>query len=247
MKFQDSLKLYNDNGYLIIKKYFTKNLIKNISLELNNYKKLNCRTYFDRNGKIRRHEKFYNKSKSLKILDRKIKILLNKIFKKKFTMFKDKFNLKPSNGEGFSAHYDGVFKFKINNNNFNGWYKYTDYFINVLIPIDNCNKKNGTIQLANEDKLNFHQLLKNTKKNGTPELLKSYERKLKFKHIILNEGDVCIFSNRCPHRSDKNNSNRDRRILYYTYNQKKVGNFYNIYFKDKELSKNKFKSLKGNR
>ena len=58
MKFQDSLKLYNDNGYLIIKKYFTKNLIKNISLELNNYKKLNCRTYFDRNGKIRRHEKF---------------------------------------------------------------------------------------------------------------------------------------------------------------------------------------------
>ena len=245
MKNQKNTKIYDDKGFFIIKNFFTKTLVKNISFEFKNYKKLNCKTYYDRNGKIRRHERFYNKSKTLRELDKKIKVLLKKIFKKNFIIFKDKFNLKPSKGEGFSAHYDGIFRFKIKNKNFNGWYKYTNIFINVLIPIDNCSKKNGTIQIANEDQLNFNQLFKNTKKNGTPELLKSYEKKLQFKNIILNKGDICIFSNRCPHRSDKNKSNQDRRILYYTYNQKKDGNFYNNYFRDKELSKRKFKSLIG--
>ena len=35
--------------------------------------------------------------------------------------------------------------------------------------------------------------------------------------LDLKVGDILIFSNTCPHRSKKNNSNKDRRTLYYTY------------------------------
>ena len=37
------------------------------------------------------------------------------LFEKKFTIFKDKYNAKPPKGEGFYAHYDGIFYFKNNN------------------------------------------------------------------------------------------------------------------------------------
>ena len=55
----------------------------------------------------------------------------------------------------------------------------------------------------------------------------------------LNAGDLVVFKNTCPHRSKKNKSKMNRRILYYTYLSEKFGNQYNNYFKDKELSKNK--------
>ena len=49
---------------------------------------------------------------------------------------------------------------------------------------------------------------------------------------MLNIGDIVIFSNTCPHRSKKNNSEKNRRVLYYTYT-----------FIDKEKSKNISKAL----
>ena len=71
------------------------------------------------------------------------------------------------------------------------------------------------------------------------------KRKKKFEYINLNKGDICIFSNKCAHRSNKNKSKSSRRILYYTYNKKKDGNNYNKYFLDKIKSSNKLKALSG--
>lgn len=238
-------KEYEKKGYFVVKDFFKPDHLKKISNSLLNYKKLKCEFYFDRKGKIRRLEKFYNKTTLLDLLNKKTTNLLGDIFSRKFIIFKDKYNLKPPKGEGFSAHYDGIFHFFNGKKKYNGWYKYSKEFVNVLIPFDKCNKKNGTIQLSKEHKLPFKQLLKKTQNDGTPNIKKSIETKLKFQHINLNIGDLCIFSNRCPHRSDINKSNKDRRILYYTYNLRKDGNNYYKYFLDKKRSKSKFKSLKG--
>ena len=70
-------------------------------------------------------------------------------------------------------------------------------------------------------------------------------KKIRFQNINLNKGDICLFSNRCAHRSNKNKSNSSRRILYYTYNKKKDGNNYKKYFLDKIRSSNKIKALTG--
>ena len=93
---------------------------------------------------------------------------------------------------------------------------------------------------SDEDKL------ANTKNDGTPDLQSEVENSLDFQKIILNPGDIVLFSSTCPHRSSRNNSDIDRRTIYYTYSPKKFGDNYSSYFFDKHGSQNKTsKSLSG--
>jgi len=125
-----------------------------------------------------------------------------------------------------------------------GWYEYTDNFVNVLVALDPCNKENGKIEIAKVHNGSFENLLLNTKQNGTPEILEKIKAKINFYTIELNAGDVVMFSNLCPHKSEKNNSKQSRGTLYYTYTKEKPGSFYEKYFIDKKNSKkNKSKSL----
>lgn len=236
--------LFNKNGYLKFKNEINNELINEIKSELLVFKLGNV--YKDRFGKIRRLEKFYNKTKSLKRLNQIIKKKLLKIFGEKLIIFKDKCNFKPPGGAGFTAHYDGIFYFKDKKNKKRkGWYEYSDFFINALIALDPCNKKNGTLEISKWHNKSFDELLMNTKNDGSPELKKSFEKKLKFKKINLSPGDILFFSNKSPHRSRKNFSNSSRMLLYYTY-AKASPDAYNKYFQDKLESKNKnSKSLTG--
>ena len=233
------------DGYFKIEGVLDKKEIVILSKDIKKSK--NVDTYRDRNNKIRRIERIYNKSKNL----RKINILFINLIKKylgiKVLIFKDKFNLKPPGGEGFSSHYDGVFYFiDSKNKKRKGWYEYGNIFLSVLLSLDNSNKRNGTIEIAKAHKNSFNKLLKNTKNDGTPNLLKKIEKNLKFENVNLRAGDILIFKNTCPHRSRKNTSNTSRRILYYTYLSDKFGDQYQRYFKDKLKSKNKTsKSLSG--
>ena len=238
-------KSFNTKGFVKITNVFNEQLVSDCIRNIKEAK--DVETYYDRNGFLRRIEKLYNKGQSLISLNNHIKKILASIFGFDFVIFKDKFNAKPPNGEGFFAHYDGVF-ITINESNKkeNGWYKYTDFFVNVLVALDQCNNKNGTIELSSLHTGSFEELLKNTKKNGTPDLLKSVENRLIFEPVHLEIGDIIIFSNTCPHRSSKNLSNKNRRTLYYTYTKKSEGSFYDQYFHDKKNSKNKSsKSLSG--
>ena len=235
-------KEFSKNGYFVCRKIFTKKYISELINEIN--KSNDTIKYFDNHNKLRRIERLYNKGKKLNNLNKKILLILKKIFKKDFLIFKDKFNAKPPGGEGFFAHYDGIFNFTDAKNNIrNGWYEYGDYFINVLIALDECNKDNGTLELAHAHKGNFDKLLKNTKKDGTPAITKAIESTLSFKLINLSVGDIVIFLNTCPHRSKKNNTDKNRRVLYYTYSLSKNGSKYNQYFEDKDKSKNPSKAL----
>ncbi len=236
---------FETKGFFKVKNFVDIETIKNILSEIKLSK--NVDIYYDRNDKIRRIEKIYDKGKFLKKLNNNFISFIEKYLEKKVIIFKDKFNAKPPGGEGFSAHYDGIFKFlDVNGKEKNGWYHYGDFFINVLLALDNCTEKNGTIEIANSHLGDFDSLLKNTPKDGTPNLLKDIEKKNKFKKINLNMGDLVVFKNTCPHRSDKNNSNTERRILYYTYSNFENGFQYNNYFDDKKNSKNNtVKSLTG--
>ena len=233
---------FDNDGFFIFKNFVEKKFIDQIINEIENSK--NTLKYFDNHNVLRRIEKIYDKGDNLLLLNKKISILLKEVFNKDFLIFKDKFNAKPPGGEGFFAHYDGIFHFiDSNNQKRNGWYEYGDTFINALVAIDNCNKKNGTIELAKSHEGGFQELLNNTKKDGTPALSDEIESTTDFNLINLNIGDIVVFSNKCPHRSKKNYSNKSRRIIYYTYTPEKNGFKYEEYFKDKEGSKNKSKSL----
>ncbi len=236
---------FKKNGYIKIKNFVNGKNIKRILLEIEKAKKV--KKYFDRKKRIRRIEMIYNKGKFLKELNKNLLIHLEKIFKKKYLIFKDKFNAKPPLGEGFFAHFDGVFKFKNSKGKLkNGWYEYGGEFINILVALDDCNKKNGTIQISKSINKSFNSLYLLTNKDGTPNLKKDIEEKIKFKSIEMKKGDLLIFKNTCPHRSFKNSSNKSRRTLYYTYSLAKNGDKYQKYFLDKNQSGNRTsKSLTG--
>ena len=233
---------YEQNGYLVIKKFFDQNFISKILEEITNAKQTT--KYFDNNKNLRRIEKLFDKGDKLNILNQELIKLLKNIFNESFLIFKDKFNAKPPGGEGFFAHFDGIFHF-IDENNIkrNGWYEYGDKFINILVALDPCTKQNGTLELSKSHKGDFKELLKKTKNDGTPALRKEIEDKIDFEIIEMEIGDIVIFSNTCPHRSKKNETDKNRRIIYYTYLASINGSKYESYFKDKEKSKNKSKAL----
>jgi len=233
---------YEQNGYFVIKKFFDQNFISEILEEITNAKQTT--KYFDNNKNLRRIEKLFDKGDKLNVLNQKLIKLLKNIFNESFLIFKDKFNAKPPGGEGFFAHFDGIFHF-IDENNIkrNGWYEYGNNFINILVALDPCTKQNGTLELSKSHKGGFEELLKKTKNDGTPALRKEIEDKIDFEIIEMEIGDIVIFSNTCPHRSKKNDTNKNRRIIYYTYLASINGSKYESYFKDKEKSKNKSKAL----
>lgn len=242
-------KEYDKNGYFVLKNFFNKKKINKVNSDIINLVKSDkdIDIYYDRKNRIRRVERLYDKTKDLNNINKKLIEFINKSLGKKLEIFKDKFNAKPPGGEGFSAHFDGIFYFK---NRFNkkkrGWYEYNDYFLNVLVALDRCEKNNGTIEISPSINGNFNKLYKLTKKNYTPDIDSQYEKKLFFKKINLEPGDCVFFRNTCPHRSKKNKSKTNRRTLYYTYTKIKKQDLYEKYFKDKKNSKNKTsKSLSG--
>ena len=240
--FKNLKEKFNQKGFFVYKNLFDKiflnNIVKEISLAEDTQK------YFDNNNNLRRVEKLYNKGKFLEELNLRLIELLKNIFEEDYIIFKDKFNAKPPGGDGFYAHYDGIFHFLDNKSiKRKGWYEYGDNFINVMLAIDLCNEENGALELAQSHTGEFEDLLKNTKNDGTPALKKEIEEKISFELINLDPGDVVIFSHTCPHRSKKNNTKNDRRILYYTYSLRKNGSKYNQYFEDKKKSKNSVKAL----
>ena len=120
-------KEYENFGFFKLKNVFDKIFIKKIIDEINSCKELACvkifnkdnkriirnnvDVYYDKKGSLRRMERLYDKGEALKSTNKKILNLLKEIFNYEFTIFKDKYNAKPSGGEGFFAHYDGIFKF----------------------------------------------------------------------------------------------------------------------------------------
>jgi len=178
-------------------------------------------------------------------LNSKIEDLLFEITRTKYNLFKDKINFKPPGGEGFNAHYDGVFNFTDGVAVRKGWYEYADKFVNVLIALHDFTVENGTLEVARIHEGSFEAILQNTKQDGSPDLIDDVISKCEFSPIIISKGGLVIFSNLCPHRSSPNKSSSPRGSIYFTYNEKKHGNNYDCYFMDKKKSKNQFKALTG--
>lgn len=233
-------KEYLEKGYVIIPSGMSSEIYENAFTELN--KAEGTLRYEDRNGNLRRLEKIYDKGENLLKIHSLFLDILKKTFNEEYVIFKDKYNAKPSGGEGFFAHYDSVFDWiDANGENRDGWYCYASKFINVLVAIDECSVENGCLEIAKEDKGVYKDLYQNLAKGKEKDgiISKEYEDRLEFTPVLLQPGDLVLFSDNAIHRSGKNNSDKYRRTLYYTYNLKSDGNNYQEYFDDKENTKNK--------
>lgn len=252
MRNQHELKKHmeelNNKGYTVVRGYLNNEEIKIIKTMTDRLSEEDSTVkYRDRNNALRRIEKIVNIcTENETIIMDKLRKMTEQITGEKLNIFKDKINLKPPGGEGFSAHYDGIFEFQKNfGKKEKGWYIYCEWFINAVIFIDENTQESGPLEIAYEHKGNFSELIKNTKRDGSPNLKADIEKRCNFEVLNTNAGDIAIFTNRCPHRSRVNMSNKIRRNLYLTFNKYEDGDHYNRYFNDKKYSTNKYKSLVG--
>ena len=149
---------YKNNGYIIIKNFFSKKKISSIKKEIiNNLKKKKYKFYYEKINKInklRRIEKIsdfsINTKKLIKSRDviNTLKILENN----KYVLFKDKLNFKFPGGKGFLPHIDGHFFWEDENKKYNiGCKKYSENFVNLVIPLEKTNKKNGCLLISKKN------------------------------------------------------------------------------------------------
>ena len=132
------------------------------------------------------------------------------------TLFKEKVNFKMPGGDGFKPHQDSQA----------GWDAYADFFISVLVSIDEATVENGCLQIcAGHHKRGLFQ--------SWEPLTEMDMEGMEFKHLPTKPGDLVFFDCYAPHASDPNLTDKTRRIYYATYNRKSAGDHMARYYADK--------------
>jgi 2-aminoethylphosphonate dioxygenase len=135
------------------------------------------------------------------------------------TLFKEKVNFKMAGGDGFKPHQDSQA----------GWDAYADFFISVLLSIDEATVENGCLQIcAGHHKRGLFQ-------SWEPLTEKDMEG-MKFTHLPTKPGDLVFFDCYAPHASDPNLTDETRRIYYATYNRESAGDHMAQYYADKHVN-----------
>ena len=220
MHLNENLKsTYNLQGFVVIKNFFKSSDIKRLKKNvLKKVKKINSKNiYSEKISKnkirLRRVEKVTENIKEVKKLlySKKIKFLLKYITNKNNILFKDKLNFKYPGGQGFRPHIDGHFYWKDSKDNKReGWSEYSNTFTNLVIPLEDSDKKNGCLYLSKKN--DIKKLGKNWKQITSkmdlfsPNIKKQYLNKFKFFPALMKTGDLLVFDWHCAHKSSKNNS-----------------------------------------
>ncbi len=132
------------------------------------------------------------------------------------TLFKEKINFKMPGGDGFKPHQDSQA----------GWDAYADFFISVLVSIDESTVENGCLQMV----AGHHQ--RGQFKSWEP-LSEDDMTGMDFVQCPTRPGDVVFFDCFAPHASEPNMSEATRRIYYATYNRVSAGDHMARYYADK--------------
>lgn len=152
-------------------------------------------------------------------LSRVLKHPVGRLLGEDAVLFKEKINFKMPGGDGFKPHQDSQA----------GWDSYAEFFVSVLVCIDEATAENGCLQIA-----------AGQHRNG---LFTSWEpmndddmRDMSFVDCPTLPGDIIFFDSFAPHRSDPNMSDKLRRIYFATYNRLSEGDHLERYYADKHAS-----------
>ncbi len=134
-------------------------------------------------------------------------------------LFKEKINFKMPGGEGFKPHQDSQA----------GWEDYADYFVSVMVTIDEATIENGCLQLvAGQHQRGLFRMWEPLTENDM--------KGMEFVPHPTKPGDLVFFDCYTPHASEANMSNQIRRLYFATYNRLSAGDHKARYYADKRKS-----------
>lgn len=168
---------------------------------------------------VSRIEKIKNNHTGFADLTEILKGPVDQLLGERSALFKEKINFKKPGGDGFKPHQDSQA----------GWDTYADFFISVLVCIDEATIENGCLQIVGgEHSKGLYNLW---------EPIPDEEMaKMDVIPVPTKPGDVIFFDSFAPHSSEPNHTDKTRRIYFATYNKASDGDHHEAYYQDKHKS-----------
>lgn len=166
----------------------------------------------------------------LSLIAERVGTLASAALGKKAVLFKEKINIKPPQGRGYGAHYDGPSAAAMGFG--------PQHFVTVQIAVDNQTIENGCLQVVSPRdtwpiERNMIEPRDNDPDSGgrVGAIPDDVADSLDFIPIECNAGDALVFDHWTPHRSGPNRSEKSsRRTLYFIFNAAEEGDFRAAYY-----------------
>ena len=225
--FQHQINDFESNGYLIVKSGLSTidiQLLRTWTEELLALPEESGKHWvYHENSLVLENKKLVSRIENItpfhsgfRQLAETLKYPIGQLLGEEAVLFKEKVNFKMPGANGFQPHQDSQA----------GWNAYADFFISVLISIDDATLENGCLEICD----GYHKRRDFT---SWEPLSDDDTKDMSFVPIPTRAGDLIFFDSFTPHQSAPNKSKFSRRIYYATYNRLSAGNNLNQYYKDK--------------
>lgn len=224
----DQIRSFQTDGYLVVRGLYDKELMEAVSRWTDHLAGMpedpeSHWVYWEQDLRGRdepvlcRIEKFLEASEDFRILNDGITDMVSNLLGEPAVLFKEKINFKQPGGDGFKPHQDSQA----------GWERYAKFFVSVLVSIDRATIENGCLEIASG-----HSKDGLLHKEWEP-LTEDEIADMNMTPVPTEPGDVIFFDSYAPHGSQPNMSDKQRRILYFTYNKASEGDHRDAYYAHK--------------
>lgn len=173
--------------------------------------------------------------------------LITELMGEQAILYKERINFKSPGGGPHAAHQDGVAYEQGANAAFDPEIK---PYLSILVSVDEATEENGCLQVVPNWPLDSLEIIPmEAPYPDKPHYMKmkqSIEDSLTWKKLPTQPGDALIFTERLPHRSEPNHSDKTRRIIYGVYNPLSDGDKREKYYADKRQNPNDARYMVGN-
>lgn len=146
---------------------------------------------------------------------------LTDLFDEAPVLFKEKVNYKVPGCRADKLHQDQAA----------GWNAFGDFFITMGIVVDEIRKENAALSFLASG--NYEKKLMTEEWKALSEDDPPYQPEDEYLLLEADPGDVVFFDCYVPHGSPPNTSNRDRRVIFLTFNKQSDGDLRDRYYREK--------------
>lgn len=226
---KEQIQVFEQEGFVMVREFYNNQEMAQISYWVDE-----VQAYPDAPGKYQRYYEDSLTAPGHQLLNRmenfspyhegfaqlfhksKLEETISELFGEPAVLFKEKINFKPPGADGFKPHQDHQA----------GWWEYNSLCITALICIDEANKENGCLEIVpGKHKSGMF-------KEWAPLSEKEMEE-MEFISCPTQPGDMILFDSFTPHGSQPNFTDKQRRLLFVTYNRLSEGDSRERYYQDK--------------
>ena len=229
---QDQLTFFQEKGYLILRDIMSRDEVADLqkwSQEVHDLPRARDATYMpyeevQKDGKrvLCRTENFANVHKGFDGLLRGQYLIniLSQVAQEPMVLFKEKINYKLAGSGGFDPHIDATAYTHIKDVK----------HLTILLAVDATNMSNGGLEVVEGS----HAM--NVPINPQDNCIEpTWVKSQTWIPVELTPGELLIFGSYLAHRSGTNESHKDRKAIYATYNCTSEGDLHDKYYEDRAV------------